>query len=64
MIYSKKKMWAGEKEKKYKFYSGLGSHSEELTNKYIIELRNFLQSFSKTKRCEFRMRRFCHWIKN
>ena len=45
-IYSKK-MWAGEKEKKYKFYSGLGSHSEELTNKYIIELRNFLQSFPK-----------------
>ena len=45
-IYSKK-MWAGEKEKKYKFYSGLGSHAEELTDKYISELRNFLQSFPK-----------------
>ena len=52
-IYSKK-MWAGEK-KKIKFYSGLGSHSEELTNKYIIEVAKFFTIISqKTKRCRLR----------
>jgi SAM-dependent methyltransferase len=39
------KLWCPENEKKnFKFYSGIGSHSSELFNKYISSVKDFILS--------------------
>tara|TARA_B110000014_G_scaffold250019_1_gene225865 strand:- start:290 stop:1042 length:753 start_codon:yes stop_codon:yes gene_type:complete len=39
------KLWCPENEKKnFKFYSGIGSHSPELFNKYISSVKDFILS--------------------
>ena len=46
----KQKVWTPEIDKKNKkFYSGLGSHLDELTKPYINEVINFLKRFDKKK---------------
>ena len=40
------KLWSTEEAKvSHKFYSGLGSHNEEFTKKYIEEVSKFLRTF-------------------
>ena len=42
------KLWCPETEKKnFKFYSGIGSHSPELFNKYISSVKDFIFSLPK-----------------
>ena len=42
------KIWTPESEKKnFKYYSGLGSHKNEFTEKYILETINVLKSIKK-----------------
>lgn len=40
------KLWSTEESKAtHKFYSGIGSHNEEFTKKYIAEVSKFLRTF-------------------